>query len=175
MKAIQTPTGIKKESEYGNVFKGSVGFKHLSDEQKEELGFRDIIEPTLGENEKATTLYYDDSTDTFKYNIIDKTSEEIKAEKISKEKNSYTQKMTDGHDYYLEIISEQRVRFSDGEITEKQFKDIEKELKKVRDELFAGSWGIALEELVAVGDKVLGLDLYNQIHTYITNYITLNY
>ncbi len=83
MKAIQTPTGIRTDESFGNIYNGSVGFLYLSDEEKENLGFRDVVEEPLQEGYKFGDLYYNDQTDKFYYNQIPLTDEEIQAEKIA--------------------------------------------------------------------------------------------
>ena len=61
-----------------NAIKGiGSGLKSLSNEQLIELGAKEIIDPTLEKYQAKGTPYYDDSGNKIKFNVTEKSSQEI--------------------------------------------------------------------------------------------------
>jgi hypothetical protein len=75
---------------------------------------------------------------------------------------------------YAEISAEFRLAKLSGFLSEEQHWQIEAILIPVRNEVLAGQWISAKQKLEEIG-IVIGADLYNRLHTQITNYINENY
>ena len=100
---------------------------------------------------------------------------EIEAKKILKlETEMYKKRQCDGVLAYAEISAEFRLAKLSGILTEEQHGAIESVLIPVRNEVLAGQWISARQKLEEIG-VVIGADLYNRLHTQITNYINENY
>lgn len=90
------------------------------------------------------------------------------------ETEKYKKRTQDGINAYAEISAEFRLAKLAGIITEQQHGVIESMLIPVRNEVLAGQWISALQKLEEIG-VVIGTDLYNRLHTQISNYIAENY
>lgn len=106
------------------------------------------------------------------------TAEEIleqqQAEALRKETELYKKRTQDGINAYAEISTEFRLAKLAGIISEAQHGAIEETLIPVRNEVLAGQWIIALQKLEAIG-VAIGTELYDRLHTQISNYISENY
>lgn len=100
---------------------------------------------------------------------------EIEAKKLLKEETEmYRKRQCDGVLAYAEISAEFRLAKLSGILTEEQHGAIEDALIPVRNEVLAGQWKSARQKLEEIG-VVIGVELYNRLHTQITNYINENY
>lgn len=100
---------------------------------------------------------------------------EIEAKRLLKlETEMYKKRQCDGVLAYAEISAEFRLAKLSGILTEEQHGAIEAILIPVRNEVLAGQWISAKQKLEEIG-IVIGADLYNRLHTQITNYINENY
>jgi hypothetical protein len=106
------------------------------------------------------------------------TDEEIEQEQqveaLRIETEMYKKRTQDGINAYAEISAEFRLAKLAGVITEAQHGAIEETLIPVRNEVLAGQWISALQKLEAIG-VAIGSELYNRLHTQISNYIAENY
>lgn len=93
---------------------------------------------------------------------------------LKKETEMYRKRQCDGVTTYAEISAEFRLAKLSGLLTEEQHGAIESVLIPVRNEVLAGQWISAKQKLEEIG-VVIGADLYNRLHTQITNYIAENY
>lgn len=130
----------------------------------------------------------DDSTQQFQQYLNDKdvvgvtyvqaTQEELdflESKKVlENETIMYKKRQCDGVSAYAEISAEFRLAKLSGVLTEEQHGAIEAILIPVRNEVLAGQWISGLKLLEEIG-VVIGSDLYNRLHTQITNYIAENY
>ena len=112
------------------------------------------------------------------FEIIESTPEEIaeqtQAEQLRKETEMYKKRTLDGINAYAEISAEFRLAKLSGILTEEQHVEIESILIPVRNEVLAGQWISARQKLEEIG-VVIGVQLYNRLHTQISNYINENY
>jgi len=100
---------------------------------------------------------------------------EIQAKKVlENETMLYKKRQCDGVNAYAEISAEFRLAKLTGVLTEEQHGAIEAVLIPVRNEVLAGQWISARQKLEEIG-VVIGSDLYNRLHTQISNYINENY
>lgn len=90
------------------------------------------------------------------------------------ETEKYKKRTLDGINAYAEISAEFRLAKLSGVLTEEQHGAIEAILIPVRNEVLAGQWISALQKLEEIG-VVIGVELYNRLHTQISNYIAENY
>lgn len=101
---------------------------------------------------------------------------EMQSEKyLQQETKRYEQRTIDGQKAYAKISAEFRLAKLAGIITEQAHAVIEKQLIGVRNEILAGQWKSGLIELETLGNAIIGVSLYNRLHTQITTYITENY
>ena len=111
--------------------------------------------------------------------IIEPSQEEIQEQQIkealSSETEKYIKRQQDGVQMYAEISAEFRLAKLNGLMSESTQSAIEKILISVRNEVLAGQWVSAKNELELIGNSNIGADLYNRLHNQISNYITENY
>jgi hypothetical protein len=111
--------------------------------------------------------------------VENSTQQEIEEQKIKEtllsETEKYIKRQQDGVQAYAEISAEFRLAKLNGIMTEASQVIIEKILIPVRNEVLAGQWISAKNELELIGDSNIGADLYNRLHFQISNYILLNY
>lgn len=101
---------------------------------------------------------------------------EITASKILKaETNNYLQRTKDGQEAYAKISAEFRLAKLAGVITEAAHGFIENTLIGVRNEILAGQWKSGLALLETLGSSAIGVDLYNRLHTQISDYVSQSY
>ena len=110
---------------------------------------------------------------------VDATQEEIQQQQIKaslqSETEQYIKRQQDGVQAYAEISAEFRLAKLNGIMTEASQIIIEKILIPVRNEVLAGQWISAKNELEEISNKNIGADLYNRLLFQISNYILLNY
>jgi PHD/YefM family antitoxin component YafN of YafNO toxin-antitoxin module len=102
--------------------------------------------------------------------IANQQMEQLKA----RETEMYKKRTQDGINAYAEISAEFRLAKLAGVISEEQHGAIEETLIPVRNEVLAGQWISALQKLEAIG-VAIGSELYDRLHTQISNYIAENY
>lgn len=125
-------------------------------------GFREVLEPTLKENEHKTTLYFNDELDAYIYNTETYTPEEIAEQNKQNEFAQYKLRQSRGLDSYLNLCAEFRLAKESGTLTPEHYAEIEENLIPVRDELVNGQFITAKSKLVAIGFEVIGEQLYNR-------------
>lgn len=91
------------------------------------------------------------------------------------ETERYVKRANDGCLAYAEISAEFRLAKLNGIISEEAHSVIEKTLIPVRNEVLAGQWISAKNELILLGSSVIGVDLYDRLLNQITEYISDNY
>lgn len=100
---------------------------------------------------------------------------EIESKRLLKEETEmYRKRQCDGVTAYAEISAEFRLAKLSGLLTEEQHGAIEDALIPVRNEVLAGQWKSAKQKLELIGNSI-GSELYNRLHTQMTNYINENY
>ncbi len=106
------------------------------------------------------------------------TIEEIQLKAILEAKRAetelYKKRQIDGVNAYAEISAEFRLAKLSGILSEEQHGAIESVLIPVRNEVLAGQWISALNILEQIGTSI-GSELYDRLHSQITNYINENY
>ena len=106
------------------------------------------------------------------------TQEEIQLNAILQAKENetmlYKKRQIDGVNAYAEISAEFRLAKLSGVLSEEQHGAIESVLIPVRNEVLAGQWISALNILESIGASI-GSELYDRLHSQITNYISENY
>jgi len=106
------------------------------------------------------------------------TPEEIQLNAILQAKENetmlYKKRQIDGVNAYAEISAEFRLAKLSGILSEEQHGAIESVLIPVRNEVLAGQWISALNILESIGTSI-GSELYDRLHSQITNYISENY
>ena len=111
--------------------------------------------------------------------FVEATDEEIAEQQIqlakSNETEAYKKRAQDGINAYAEISAEFRLAKLSGIISEETQRHVERALTPVRNEILAGQWISAKNELELLGSDSIGVDLYNRLHNQITNYINENY
>ena len=128
-------------------------------------GFRELINPTLEENQYKTDLFFDVEKDYFTYHVETYTDEEIKQQKIDKEFNLYQQRQNEGLNLYLEHEAEYRIMYLNDVITKEEFNTIEDALKPVRLELGFGQLKTAKEILKDIPASRIGVEIYNTFYS----------
>ena len=91
-----------------------------------------------------------------------------------KETELYKKRQIDGANAYAEISAEFRLAKLSGLLSEEQHGVIESALIPVRNEVLAGQWISARNILEEIGFSI-GVELYERLHSQITNYINENY
>jgi hypothetical protein len=80
MIAIQLEDKIKTFSDYPNLWKNTLNYPKVSDEQKYEDGFREVVNVTFdSDTHKRGALYFEEVNDVFTYEILELTQEELDA------------------------------------------------------------------------------------------------
>jgi hypothetical protein len=128
-------------------------------------GFRELINPTLEENQYKTDLFFDVEKDYFTFHVETYTDEEIKQQKIDKEFNLYQQRQNKGLNLYLEHEAEYRIMYLNDVITKEEFNIIEDALKPVRLELGFGQLKTAKEILKDIPESRIGVEIYNTFYS----------
>lgn len=67
--------------------------KCFSEDDYSEDGWKDVVYPTISENQKQGAIYFDEENDVYTYHVIDKSTEEIQAEKLSLSTSNRDQKI----------------------------------------------------------------------------------
>lgn len=135
------------------------------------------VEIPLDDSTAEFQQYLEDK-DIIGYQYVSATESElaeIESKRLLKEETEmYRKRQCDGVLVYAEISAEFRLAKLSGILTEEQHGAIEDALIPVRNEVLAGQWKSARQKLEEIG-VVIGVELYNRLHTQITNYINENY
>jgi len=91
------------------------------------------------------------------------------------ETQTYLKRITDGANAIAKFSAELRVAKLAGTISEEGHKVVDKALKPIRDEVLAGQWISAKDELILLGTSIIGQQLYDRIYNEIQLYIDNNY
>lgn len=103
------------------------------------------------------------------------TQEEEIEYKTLEETQTYLKRISDGAAAIAKFSAELRVAKLNGVISEEGHKVVDKALKPIRDEVLAGQWISAKDELIFLGIDIIGQSLYDRIYSEIDNYIQQNY
>jgi len=122
----------------------------------------------MEQSEKIEIYHNGELIDT---QIINYTSEEL----VQREIEKYKLRKSDGEKTFLEFAGEIRVKKLLGIITEEEFVNLEQILFPVRTEITLGQWKSALINLEKIDPTVINQDVYDKIHSTITDYILKNY
>jgi len=150
------------------------GYHLLSNEIHKQDGFFDLIIPVITENEKLGEIYFDEEKQVFTYQKLDIPPPTIE-EMLEKETQKYLQRSQDGQNAYAKLSAEFRLAKVAGIITEQEYHAIEKLLIPTRNEVLAGQWISAKNELESLGAEQISQSLYDRLHLLISNYINENY
>lgn len=101
--------------------------------------------------------------------------EDIMEESLESETQKYIQRTKDGINAYAKISAEFRLAKLSGQISEAAHGYIDNLLIPVRNEVLAGQWISGLQKLEAIGSLQVGQELYDRLHSQLTDYITENY
>ena len=142
-----------------------MGYNKLDSSVHYADGFREIVNPTLKENQYKTDLFFDVEKDYYTYHVETYTDEEIKQQKIDKEFNLYQQRQSEGMNLYLMQESDWRVLYINEEITKEEFNTIEYNLKSVRLELGFGQLKTAMSLLKEIPQEKIGTNFYNNFYS----------
>ena len=159
---IKTFNAIPKVFE---LKKNVMNYNRLDADVNYEDGFRELINPTLKENQYKTDLFFDVEKDYFTYHVETYTDEEIKQQKIDKEFNLYQQRQNEGLNLYLKHEAEYRIMYLNDVITKEEFNTIEDALKPVRLELGFGQLKTAKEILKDIPAIRIGVEIYNTFNS----------
>lgn len=116
-----------------------------------------------------------ENTLTFVPYFSEEESMVLEQNSLNSETNKYIQRTKDGRAHYACISAEFRIAKLNGTISEETHGYIERLLIPVRNEVLAGQWISAKNELEIIGPLQVGEELYNRLHSQITEYISLNY
>ncbi len=122
----------------------------------------------MEQSEKIEIYHNGELIDT---QIINYTSEEL----VQREIEKYKLRKSDGEKTFLEFAGEIRVKKLLGIITEEEFVNLEQILFPVRTEITLGQWKSALINLEKIDPTLINQDVYDKIHSTITDYILKNY
>jgi hypothetical protein len=148
-------------SKYGNVIKVDLGIVILVPMDESSIEYQQyvqfLIEGGAVEPSNITT------------------PEEELTFNIEKETQTYLKRIADGANAISKFSAELRVAKLAGTINEESHKVIDKALKPVRDEVLAGQWISAKDELILLGTDIIGQQLYGRIYNELQTYIDNNY
>lgn len=167
-------------NQYNGVENVILGYRLRTDLHKKD-GFFLISKSSLKEGERYLPVVPSDlniEKEVFEQRIElipQPTTEELIQKAIDDETQKYIQRQQDGVMLYAQISAKFRLAKMQGQIDEASHNAIENILRPVRDEVLAGQWKTALKLLEGIGTVVIGVELYNELHTEISNYITENY
>jgi hypothetical protein len=150
-----------KTSKYGNII-------------KEDLGIVTLVPMDESTVEYQQYLQFLQSGGTVESSELFTLEEEIEY-KTDIETQTYLKRISDGTSAISRFSAELRVAKLSGVITEEGHKEIDKALKPIRDEVLAGQWISAKDELILLGSEIIGQTLYDRIYNEIQTYINNNY
>ena len=127
-------------------------------------GFREIVAPTLEENQYKTVLYFDTDNDVYTYEVETYTEEEVRLNENESEYNKYLQRVEKGKEKYLKLCSEFRLSRDKEEITQEFYELLEDTLEPVRTELVNGQFVTAKRKLIAIGSLIITQELYDRFY-----------
>ena len=125
-------------------------------------------------NNEVFTIPENSEIEVYEGATPEEIAEQTQAEQLRKETEMYKKRTLDGINAYAEISAEFRLAKLSGILTEEQHVEIESILIPVRNEVLAGQWISARQKLEGIG-VVIGVQLYNRLHTQISKYINENY
>jgi len=177
---------IKTYEEVPGVFelrKEIIGYYNLQDPSVHYAdGFRELVEPTLLENQKKGDVIYDLNNPINTYEVIYLTQDEIDAiaqelidKPINNEYINYIVRKDDGVKRYLKLAAEFRLLKLSGDITPDFHILLDNKLKPVRDELVNGQFVDALRFLEVIGSADITQPIYDRFHSSLTAGITEHY
>jgi hypothetical protein len=148
-------------SKYGNIIKVDLGLVTLVPMDESSFEYQQYVQFLIdGGTVEPSELF---------------TQEEEFAFNIEKETQTYLKRITDGANAISKFSAELRVAKLAGTISEEGHKVIDKALKPIRDEVLAGQWISAKDELILLGTEIIGQQLYDRIYNEIQLYIDNNY
>jgi hypothetical protein len=150
-----------KTSKYGNIIKEDLGIVTLVPMDESSIEYQQYLQFLIGGGtvEPSELL----------------TPEEEFQYKTDIETQTYLKRISDGANAIAKFSAELRVAKLAGAINEESHKVIDKALKPVRDEVLAGQWISAKDELILLGTDIIGQQLYDRIYNEIQLYIDNNY
>lgn len=148
-------------SKYGNIIKVDLGIITLIPMIEDSFEYQQYLQFLIdGGTVEPSELFTQE--EEIEYNTINETQ-------------VYLKRMSDGAAAIAKFSAELRVAKLNGTISEEGHKVIDKTLKPVRDEVLAGQWISAKDELIVLGTDIIGQNLYDRIYVEIDTYIQLNY
>ena len=143
-----------------NVF----GYDKLEESVHYEDGFRELVKPTLEENQYLSNLYFDNDNDYFTYEVITLSEEEISEKKQNEELSRYQTRQSRGLQRYLNLCAEFRIAKESGSITPEFYETLEDTLEPVRTELVNGQFITAKRKLIEIGSSIVTQELYDRFY-----------
>lgn len=166
-----TPDGVK-----------IVNFRQSTEQERYDLGFRDLIQPTIGQYQKRDSIYFDSVNDVFTYAVKDFTQSEI---------DTYDQNQLDGDSSAVKIMTykedgemwNKRIwdrimrEYDSGDLNNTQFNTISTSLFDATLPLYFGQWKIAKSRVDALPtpSNAKLLAILNKVKQIINDYINENY
>ena len=152
-----------------------MGYNKLDSSVHYADGFREIVAPTLEENQYKTVLYFDTDNDVYTYEVETYTEEELNENEKLQEQNKYLQRIEEGKNRFSKLAADFRVDKINGVITHEFHRLLEDILKPVRDEFVNGQFISSLEILESIGSSEITIEIYDNIHASITEAIQEHY
>jgi hypothetical protein len=150
-----------KTSKYGNIIKEDLGIVTLVPMDESSIEYQQYLQFLIGGGTVEPSELF--------------TPEEEFQYKTYIETQTYLKRISDGANAISKFSAELRVAKLAGVINEENHKVIDKALKPVRDEVLAGQWISAKDELILLGTDIIGQELYDRIYNEIQLYIDNNY
>ena len=104
MVAIDLNGTIKTFYTVPKTWDNVIGLNYLSENELQQYGFYNVVEPEITKSQELGNLYFDDVNDVFTYEINNKTFSEtiaeLKESKISELKNTYN-RVLQATDWYI--------------------------------------------------------------------------
>jgi hypothetical protein len=148
-------------SKYGNVIKVDLGIVTLVPMDESSIEYQQYLAfLQSGGTVEQSELFAPEEEFQYKTDI---------------ETQTYLKRITDGANAIAKFSAEVRVAKLAGTISEEGHKVVDKALKPVRDEVLAGQWISAKDELILLGTDIIGQQLYDRIYNEIQTYIDSNY
>ena len=152
-----------------------MGYNKLDSSVHYADGFREIVVPTLEENQYKTDLYFDAENNSYTYEVETHTEEELNENEKLQEQNRYLQRIEAGKNRFSKLAADFRVDKLNGVITHEFHRLLEDTLKPVRDEFVNGQFISSLEILESIGGSEITIEIYDNIHASITEAIQEHY
>ncbi len=127
-------------------------------------GFRELVKPTIEENQYLSNLYFDNDNDYFTYEVITLSEEEISEKRQNEELSRYQIRQSRGLQRYLNLCAEFRIAKESGSITPEFYQLLEDTLEPVRTELVNGQFITAKRKLIEIGSSIVTQELYDRFY-----------